>query len=283
MVWLPRWGCDGMITSAQKLLMARAGATPVDRSWDIAYASYSGTSFSIAGQETSPRSVQFKSDGTKMYVVGVVGDDVNEYALSSAWDVSSASYTHAFSLSSQGSLPDAIYFKPDGTKMYVVDFSDDEVNEYSLSTAWDVSSAAFVQAFSVSAQDSSPSGISFKDDGTKMFVSGNSGQDVNEYALSSAWDISSASYTQNYSVGQVPQDFYFKPDGTAFYIVSSDTDRVYQFSVSTPWDISTSSLVTSFSVTSQDTVPVGLSFNPDGSQMFIVGNTNDTVFAYDIG
>ena len=25
MVWLPRWGCDGMITSSQKLLMARAG------------------------------------------------------------------------------------------------------------------------------------------------------------------------------------------------------------------------------------------------------------------
>lgn len=25
MVWLPRWGCDGMITSAQKMMMARAG------------------------------------------------------------------------------------------------------------------------------------------------------------------------------------------------------------------------------------------------------------------
>ena len=209
-----------------------AGAVPVDRSWDIAYASYSGTSFSIAGEDTSPRSVEFKTDGTKMYVVGLDGDDVSEYALSSAWDVSSASYTHAFSLSSQGSLPDGIYFKPDGTKMY---------------------------------------------------VSGNSGQDINEYALSSAWDISSASFTQSYGVGQVPQDFYFKPDGTAFYIVSTDTDRVYQFSVSTAWDISTSSLVTSFSVASQDTVPTGLSFNPDGSQMFIVGNTNDTVFAYDIG
>ena len=27
MVWLPRWGCDGMITSSQKLLMARAGVS----------------------------------------------------------------------------------------------------------------------------------------------------------------------------------------------------------------------------------------------------------------
>lgn len=28
MVWLPRWGCDGMIGSSKKLLMARAGVVP---------------------------------------------------------------------------------------------------------------------------------------------------------------------------------------------------------------------------------------------------------------
>ena len=30
MVWLPRWGCDGMITSAQKMMMARAGVKPAN-------------------------------------------------------------------------------------------------------------------------------------------------------------------------------------------------------------------------------------------------------------
>ena len=33
-----------------------------------------------------------------------------------------------------------------------------------------------------------------------MYVTGYTGRDVNEYSLSAAFDISSASYTQNFSV-----------------------------------------------------------------------------------
>ena len=42
-------------------------------------------SFSVASQETFPQSVAFNSDGTKMFVIGTDGDDVNEYTLSSAY------------------------------------------------------------------------------------------------------------------------------------------------------------------------------------------------------
>ena len=40
-----------------------------------------------------PRDITFNIDGTKMYVIGSSGDDVNEYSLSTAYDVSTASYT----------------------------------------------------------------------------------------------------------------------------------------------------------------------------------------------
>ncbi|MDA7443756.1 hypothetical protein N8775_05585, partial [Candidatus Pelagibacter ubique] len=43
---------------------------------------------------------------------------------------------------------------------------------------------SFVDSFSVAAQENSPTGIAFNDDGTKMFVTGTSGDDVNEYTLS---------------------------------------------------------------------------------------------------
>ena len=42
--------------------------------------------------------------------------------------------------------------------------------------------------------------MAFNNDGTKMFVVGNGGREVNEYALSSAFDVSSASYTRVFSV-----------------------------------------------------------------------------------
>ena len=45
--------------------------------------------------------------------------------------------------------------------MFVTDNNGDEVNEYTLSTAWDVSTASFVDSFSVASEDDSPSGIAF--------------------------------------------------------------------------------------------------------------------------
>jgi len=144
--------------------------------------------FSVSAQETTPTGIFFKPDGTKMYVLGSTGDDVNEYDLSTAWDVTTASYLQNFSVSAQESQPQGIFFKPDGTKMYVIGFTGDDVNEYDLSTAWDVSSASYLQNFSVAAQETAPSGIFFKPDGTKMYVIGYTGDAVWQYSTGSAGD-----------------------------------------------------------------------------------------------
>ena len=40
-----------------------------------------------------------------MFVIGSSGDDVNEYTLSTGFDVSTASYDSNFSVSSQESIP----------------------------------------------------------------------------------------------------------------------------------------------------------------------------------
>ena len=45
------------------------------------------TNFSVNPQESTPEAVFFKPDGTKMYILGRSGDDVGEYALSTAWDI----------------------------------------------------------------------------------------------------------------------------------------------------------------------------------------------------
>ena len=35
------------------------------------------TEFDISAQETVPTGIAFKSDGTKMFIVGITGDDIN--------------------------------------------------------------------------------------------------------------------------------------------------------------------------------------------------------------
>jgi DNA-binding beta-propeller fold protein YncE len=256
--------------------------------WDISTASWNGPEghyFSVSAQEGSPNGIFFKPDGTQMYVVGSTGDDVNEYSLSTAWNVSTASYVRNFSVSAQETSPQGIFFKPDGTQMYVVGSTGDDVNEYSLSTAWDVSTASYVRNFSLSAQETYPTGIFFKSDGTKMYVVGRSGDDVNEYNLSTAWNVSTVSYVQNFSVAAqetYPQDIFFKPDGTQMYVIGSSGDAVYEYSLSTDWDVSTASYVQNFSVAAQMNFPTGLQFKSDGTQMYAVGNTSDAVWAYDL-
>ena len=76
-----------------------------------------------------------------------------------------------------------VTFNNDGTKMFVLGDHGNDINEYSLSTAYDVSSASYVQVFSVIDEDNLPTGMIFNNDGTKMFVVGNQGNDINEYSL----------------------------------------------------------------------------------------------------
>jgi sugar lactone lactonase YvrE len=153
--------------------------------WDIGSASYGGISFNVSGQEGNPNALAFSADGTRMYVLGISTDAVYQYSLSTAWDVSSASYGGvSFSVAGQEGLPFALAFKPDGSRMYVVGGANDTVYQYSLSTAWHVSSAAYGGfSFSVAAQETEPTGLAFKPDGSRMYIVGNTTDTVYQYDL----------------------------------------------------------------------------------------------------
>jgi hypothetical protein len=194
--------------------------------WDITTASYSQF-FNVNAQEAYPRDLFFKADGTKMYVIGSNGDEVNEYNLSVAWDISTASYSQNFSVASQDTDPTGLFFKSDGTEMYITGNDGDDVNQYSLSSAWDISTASYTRNFSVASQETNPLALFFKPDGTKMFIvgSGNVVDVVSEYELSTAWDISTASYSQNFSIASqtsLPNGLFFKDNGTKMFIISGN-------------------------------------------------------------
>jgi sugar lactone lactonase YvrE len=176
--------------------------------FDISSAVYS-QNFSVAAQETEAYGLAFNTDGTKMFVVGTTGDDVNEYDLSVGFDISSAVYSQNFSVNPQDTNPRGITFNTDGTKMFVVGITGDDINVYILSSGFDISTAAYSQNFSVAAQETSPTGVAFNADGTKMFVTGYAQNNVNEYNLSVGFDTSTASlltkffcsFSRNFTTG----------------------------------------------------------------------------------
>ena len=261
--------------------------SPTSAAWDVSKASYSNDSFSVAAQDTSPSGVFFKPDGTKMYISGGAGQDINEYDLSSAWDVSTASYLQNFSVSAQDTSPQDLFFKTDGTKMYFLGLTNDSVYEYNLSSAWNISTASFLQTFSVTAQETSPQGLFFKPDGTKMYVIGITGDDVNEYNLSTAWDISTSSYLQTFSVTaqeDQPRFVFFKSDGTKFYVGGPGNNTIYEYDLSSAWDVSSASYSQrSFSVALQASNILGFFFKPDGTQFWVSDSAVDSVVSYYVG
>jgi sugar lactone lactonase YvrE len=316
--------------------------------WDVSTASYASKSFSVAGQDTAPQGLFFKSDGLAMYVVGAANDTIYQYTLSTAWDVSTASYASillsvsaqdanatglfidsagtslyvagntnnrvsqftlptAWSLvagwsirvglgsyynsavtTAQDGAPADLFFKSDGTAMYVVGAGTDRVYQYALSTAWDASTASYqLKNFSIAAQETNPSGLFFKPDGTTMYIVGTTNDTVYQYTLSTAWDVSTASYaSKSFSVaGQetVPNALFFKSDGTTMYILGNITDAVLQYTLSTAWDVSTASYASKSFTQTQENIPTGMFFKPDGLVVYIVGSNSDVVFQYNLG
>ena len=243
-------------------------------------------SFSVTDEDTSPSSVAFNNDGTKMFVVGRTGDDVNEYTLSIGFDLTSTiNFVDSFSVTDEETIPQGVAFNNDGTKMFVTGRTSDAVHEYTLSTGFDLrSTVSLVDSFSVTDEEISPTGVTFNNDGTKMFVIGFASDNVNEYTLSIGFDLTSTiNFVDSFSVNAqdtAPQEVVFNNDGTKMFVVGEIGDNVYEYTLTTGFDVSSATFLDSFSVSDQDTTPTGVAFNNDGTKMFVVGSEGDDINEY---
>jgi len=248
--------------------------------------SYDDKSFSGQSQDTTIRGNFFKPDGTKMYLAGDTSDTIYQYTLSTAWDVSTASYDSKSYNVTQGGGLYIFYIKPDGTKLYYTSLSNDTVYQYSLSTAWDISTASYdSKSFLLSSQDSLPLGCTFNSDGTKFYTTGLSNYRIYQYSLSTAWDISTASYDSIFVQTETgvnnPYDVIFNSNGTKMFLMDISTDSIYPYTLSTAFNIGTASYDgSSYLVNAQEGAPNSISFKDDGSKLYISGPTTDTIYQY---
>ena len=134
--------------------------------------------------------------------------------------------------------------------------------------------ATFVDSFDVANEEDEPRGLTFNNDGTRMYVTGWRGDDVNEYRLTTPFDVSTATFehTNGFTINSDPRDVKFNPDGTRMFVLGRGTaDRVFQITLTTPFDISTAVAGDAFSVATEDTDTAALAFSGDGTKMFVIG------------
>ena len=247
-----------------------------------------GSPYAIS--EGTVRSVAFNDDGTKMFVVHAANGTpkISEHALTTAFDINTASQSTTYNISSHLTEPRGIRFNNDGTKLYISSGANanKKIYEFSLSTAYDVSSLPTATETSISGQDSGPRGFSFNADGTKMFLIGDTNNAVYEYSLSTAFDTTTISYTNrslDISAKEVtPRGLSFNPTGTKLYITGQNSDDILEYDLSTGFNLSTATFNGAFSLTGFATKPNDVVFNNDGTKAFIARANNNGVLSFSL-
>ena len=174
--------------------------------------------------------------------------------------------------------PAGLVFNNDGTKMFTTGSAstDDEINEWDLTTAFDVSTASHVDRLSVVTGDlvwdSEPFGLTFNDDGTKLFLMGAKDDDLHEITLGTAYDLSTYDDTTVVvwdinSLDVRACGITFNNDGTKLFISGFTDSTIIEVPLSTPYSIAESSRGTpeEYSVFANDRLPRDVDFNSDGT------------------
>ena len=201
-------------------------------------ASYDNKSLNVSSQDNFPLGLTFNDDGTQLIVLGFGIDRIFEYDLTTAYDISTASYTDVyFDISSQASTPRDLVFNGNGTKLYVVDIDGSQLYEYDLSTPYDISTASYnnVNVNVISGVDS----IEWNNDGSKFYLESSSS--IYEYSTSNynINNLSLLSSTSFSSFDNALRGFQFNSDGSKLIILGNQNKTFYQFTLATPYDIST--------------------------------------------
>ncbi|MDW3195952.1 MAG: FG-GAP-like repeat-containing protein [Cytophagales bacterium] len=223
----------------------------------------------------------FNNDGSRLYALRT--SVIDEYLLSTNYDISTATLNFTFSISLQETAGRGLAFNDIGTRLYVIGGTR-EINVFRFSLAYDLSTASFDSVITTFTDDTAPTDIAFNDDGSKMYLLGDTNNSIFEYFLSTAFDPTTAVLETTFSLGTSvtgPQGFSFTQDGSSFFVVDNLQDRFYQFDLSTAFDISTATAkLINVSIATNLSTPTAIQLSGDGKRLLITGNTADKIFEY---
>lgn len=249
---------------------------------DISLASYV-TESSALTVAANTKGLVLKPDGTRLYLGDVTAKKVREYTLSTAWDLSTLGVTQTDISPALSTAMEGFCFGNNGLKLYAVQYNSGILKEYDVSPAWDVSTASFVQNGTISTPSNRCGSPIFTDDGLTLYVLYNSTDDVAQYSLSTAWDISTLSHvaTKSSVVAGNVADLKLSSVGDYLYITDGSNMNVKQKEFTTLFDISTI-IVTPDITFSPIYIPYGAHIIESLRKMFVFDDTNNKIIEYDL-
>lgn len=136
-----------------------------------------------------------------------------------------------------------IAFNEDGTRMFLLNTSNDRILEFYIAEGWNVANARYTGNIVTLSGAGDPHDLIIKPDGTKLYVATRANpQGVVEYVMSTPWNINTISLSNTFvSSAQetAPYALHIGDGGNVFYIYGQTTDTVYEYRMGTAWDLST--------------------------------------------
>lgn len=198
-------------------------------------------------------------------------------------------------ISGNVTAPLSLKFSPDGTTMSIIQGSGSPqtLHSYSLSSAWDVTSASHNGSYNPSAQSTAPRGIAYNSDGTKVVVADGTLRTLFQYSIGTAYKLNTISGYDSVSFSIASemgftQSIAFGDSGNKLYAINNG-GVIYQYNLSGAYDISTASYASkSLSMSSL----IGsvfsngdITFSSDGTKLFVIGGNiiNDQAVEVTLG
>jgi DNA-binding beta-propeller fold protein YncE len=229
-------------------------------------------------------------DGTSITGASIDGQEVQEITINGkvvfrgAGDLNSLNKIRSVSLSSN---IEGVAVSKDGTRIYLTNEGANRIDEYELSTPYDISTATNKRTRNTGNEE----GAHIELDGNS-FIFGDDGNGVaTQLFFDTAFNLNSVSTTTSFDasdqIGTSQQAVAMSYDGTKFYTIGRSPARLAQYSLSNPFDISSGSVDATIDLTNlfgfEPGNLAGMDLTTDGYFMYITeGDGSDETFQFEL-
>ncbi|MEK9695995.1 MAG: hypothetical protein VW270_09530, partial [Candidatus Poseidoniales archaeon] len=273
--------------------------------------SYDSKSVSVNSQDANPDEVILNPSGTTMLLGGETNYSIFQFTLSSAFDISTASYdSTSFSFSSQTTSVGSVHVEETGTYVIVLNSGTKTIYQYTMSTPFDLSTMSYTRSVQLPNgsderyESAVPRYPHYLDSGNKVGIWRSSGSSViyDVYDLSSAYDISGVTGSPDASSSDLdstytspPRNSQWSSDGKTLWTIQrnyggTDDGLILQHDVTTAFDVTT---ITVSAEASFDTLDQGISPTPEAvnslwidesqSKLYVLNVLRDSIHQFSMG
>jgi hypothetical protein len=242
---------------------------------------YSGKFLDVSDETEDARATFWKPDGTIIFIVGRISNNLVAYKVNEPWQVNSAEFLDQINI--PGAFQHGIHFRDDGKMLWIFDRT--SIWSYNLETAWDITTISDGLNTDLSAFMQRGHDIDFKPDGTILFIDDRNVGAIFELSLSTPWDVTTATLSFTLDISDQQKEVRgveFIKDGEIMMLMDTGRNEVLQYNLTKPWDISTAVFFDTYDVSTLTSQGRGLSFNANENIIYITGRDEKKVFQLEI-